>query len=268
SANQILVKIQDNASPITLQRKPDGSLFGEGTAQVNGRTIVGSTDDPENPFVFTPKIGRCSIGSLVQGGSPPNGGLMASSESPVSPIATPSAASVTPSAVSVTPAAASIISSAAPTTPTTTPSSAPSASPVVGSVSLAIASGFANQPGAGNPLGGKTVLVLKESLESILAKAGFAQPGSSMRALTAWARTCETGSPLCKAGIDAMRPYAVASAKLDGNGAFTFTNGRAGTFYLVLQTTYNGMHLVWDLRVDLKPGTNSVTFDQRNATPL
>ncbi|MEP6602218.1 MAG: hypothetical protein ABJB49_10490 [Nitrospirota bacterium] len=65
TANQVLLKIQDKTDPITLQLKPDGSLFGTGTVQVNGRTIVGTTDDPDNPYTFAPKVARCTLGSLV-----------------------------------------------------------------------------------------------------------------------------------------------------------------------------------------------------------
>jgi hypothetical protein len=32
--------------------------------------------------------------------------------------------------------------------------------------------------------------------------------------------------------------------------------------------SYNKQFLVWDLRIDLKPGANSVTLDQRNTAPL
>jgi hypothetical protein len=31
---------------------------------------------------------------------------------------------------------------------------------------------------------------------------------------------------------------------------------------------YNGLHLVWYLRVDLKPGANSVALGQGNTTPI
>ena len=65
NANQILVKIKDTANPITLLLKPDGSLFSDATVQVNGRVIVGTTEDPKNPFVYSPKIGRCAIGTLA-----------------------------------------------------------------------------------------------------------------------------------------------------------------------------------------------------------
>ncbi len=64
TSTQILLKIQDQENPLTLQLKPDGSLTGEGTAQVNGRVIVGTTEDPNNPYVFAPKVARCPVGTL------------------------------------------------------------------------------------------------------------------------------------------------------------------------------------------------------------
>ena len=64
NASQTLLKIQDKENPLTLQWKPDGSLVGEGTVQVNGRVIVGTTEDPKNPYVYAPKIARCPVGSL------------------------------------------------------------------------------------------------------------------------------------------------------------------------------------------------------------
>jgi hypothetical protein len=243
NANQILIKIQDSANPLTLQLKPDGSLFGEGSAQVNGRVIVGTTEDPDNPFVFAPKVGRCEIGSLFVGGAVAANRDVPTTSTGVAPSAPPA--------------------SSAPATPNTG-NSIPAEAPA----SLSILSAFPVQPGVANPLADKTILVLRDSFENILAKAGLVQPGSSTKALTAWAQACETRNPLCQQGIEAVRQYVVASAKLDGNGAFTFDKARAGTYYLVGQTTYNGLHLVWNLRVDLKPGANSIRLDQRNTTPI
>jgi len=65
NGNQILLTIRDDANPIAFQLKPDGSLLGAGPVQVNGRVIVGTTEDPKNPFVFAPRVGRCPVGSLV-----------------------------------------------------------------------------------------------------------------------------------------------------------------------------------------------------------
>ena len=233
TANQTLLKIRDNPTPIGLELKTDGSLFGEGNVQVNGRVIVGTTEDPKNPFIYAPKISRCAMGSLVANGP------------------------VTTNRPATTAASPSGIATAAPNATQSGPSS-----------SLSIVSGFATQPGVVNPLAGKTVLVVKDSLENILAGAGWIPPGSSATAVASWAHACEKSNPSCQQGIDQIRPYVVASAKLDGTGGFTFPNARTGTYYLVLQIPYNGLHLLWNLRVDIKPGANSVTFDQRNTTPI
>jgi hypothetical protein len=107
------------------------------------------------------------------------------------------------------------------------------------------------------------VIVLKDSFDSILARSGWSAP-----ALTTWARVCETNGAECQRGIAAIGPYYVSRALLDNSGSYTFPNARAGTFYLVAQTKYNGTHLVWNVRIDLKPGANSITLDQRNTTPL
>jgi hypothetical protein len=69
-----------------------------------------------------------------------------------------------------------------------------------------------------------------ENTEAALVRAG-GTPQGSYKAVTVWARACETRSPACQLGVEAMRPYVVASGKLDGNGAFTFPNARAGVFY-------------------------------------
>jgi hypothetical protein len=146
-------------------------------------------------------------------------------------------------------------------------SSSPSTAQGAALAQLVITSGFPSQQGI-NPLAGRTVIVLKESFDSILAKAGWSPQGSTMSALTAWVRACESRDPSCQKGIAEMSKYFVSNAKLDNSGSHIFQNARAGTYYLVIQTSYNGVHLVWDLRIDLRPGANSITLDQRNVAPL
>jgi hypothetical protein len=236
SANQILLKIRDKTSPLTLQLKPDGSLFGEGTVQVNGRDIVGTTEDPKNPFVFAPKIGRCAVGTLIAG----------------APVTTPPAASTGTSGVT---------SSA-----TSSPPIANAAQPGA-SAPFSIVSGLPAQPGGANPLAGRTFLVLRDSLENILVRSGWKRQGSAT-ATAAWLHACETRDPSCQVGTQQVRSYLVASTTLDANGGTTFQDARPGTYYLFGQVLLNKVQLVWDLQVILKPGPNSVTLDQRNTTPI
>jgi hypothetical protein len=86
SGTQTSLQIQDKTNPISLLVKPDGSLFGQGTVQVNGRVIVGTTesDDPDKMFVYAPRVERCEVGRLV-GGAAVSGGPMSSTAEATAP---------------------------------------------------------------------------------------------------------------------------------------------------------------------------------------
>jgi hypothetical protein len=231
TGNKTMLTIKDNANPISLQLMPDGSVVGEGTVQVNGRVITGTADDINNPFVFAPRVARCTVGRLVVGDS-----------------------------------AANISTGASAAAPTLLPTAdAGSRAPLAGVTSLTIASG----PGLANLLAGKALLVLKESLEEVLGKAGIsAQAGSSR--ISTWTRACERSQrePICQQGANGFRNDIIARAGFDRNGTAAFNNVPSlGTFYIVVDTSYTH-HLVWNVRVDLKPGTNSITLDERNTTPI
>ncbi|MFY9607785.1 MAG: hypothetical protein WAU45_04120 [Blastocatellia bacterium] len=55
---------------------------------------------------------------------------------------------------------------------------------------------------------------------------------------------------------------------MGSSGRETLPGVPAGSYYLFAVTAHNKQILVWDLRVDLKPGANSVTLDHRNTAPL
>jgi len=235
AGTKAMLVIKDNPNPISLTLMPDGSLTGEGTVQVNGRVITGTTDDANNPFVFAPHVARCPLSRLVAG----------SSASKPSAIAAPAA----PAPVLASASSASVGSSAAP----------------VGGASLKISAG----PGVSSLLAGKALIVLKDSLESVLATAGIsAQAGSSR--ISAWARACERSSrdAICQQGGSGVGNYLVARTGFDGTGMAVFNNvPSSGSFYVVTETP-STHHLIWNLKVDLKPGANSLTVDERNATPI
>ncbi len=228
TGNNTVLVAKENGKPISFQLMPDGSIAGEGTVQVNGRVITGTTEDINNPFTFAPHVGRCEVGRLVAGGVAPN-----------VPVAT--------NTTSAPPADAA-------------PSAAPS-----GGISLTISAG----PGVASLLAGKTLVVLRESLENVLASAGVNAQGRSSR-VSAWAHACEgsQSDPICQAGVNQFRNYYVAATKLDGNGSASFTNiPRLGTFYLIVDTSRTH-HLLWNVKVDLKPGRNSIQLDESNLTPI
>jgi hypothetical protein len=232
TGNNTVLVAKENGKPISFQLLPDGSITGEGTVQVNGRVITGTTEDMNNPFTFAPHVARCEVGHLVAGGAAPN---------------TPIATNTTPTSNATPPANAG-------------PGAVPS-----GGISLTISAG----PGVASLLAGKTLVVLKENLENVLANAGVSAQGRTSR-VSAWAHACESSQsdPICQAGVNQFRNYYVATTKLDANGSASFTNiPRLGTFYLIVDTS-RAHHLMWNVRVDLKPGRNSIQLDESNITPI
>ena len=160
----------------------------------------------------------------------------------------------------------------------TNPSGAAPGSPVggvssqTGAAVLTVTSGFAAQPGAVNTLAGKPLVLFRESFGEFLKRKGMFQgpPGAPAKLppLGVWAYSCQTGSPACKQALYEMRPLSAGEAKTDADGRGVLPRVPPGTYYLFSLAPHNGRLLVWDLRVDLKPGANSVTLDQRNTAPL
>ena len=112
-----------------------------------------------------------------------------------------------------------------------------------------------------NAIGGTSLLVLRKSIETVLSEAGIAGKSS----FKTWAQACETGTPVCRVGQNALLGATVAAAKTDNRG-----NGRtaaipAGTYYVFGRASANGM---WNVKVELKPGDNKVNLDARNVTLL
>jgi hypothetical protein len=234
--NKTMLVVKGNTNPISFQLMPDGSVVGEGTVQVNGRVVTGTTEDINNPFTFAPRVARCEAGRLVADGS---AALNTTSSIPTERDARSTTTS-TPAA-NARPRAAS-----------------------AGSATLMIVSG----PGVANLLASKAIVVLKDSLENILAQAGVSAQGRSSR-VSAWAHACEGSArdQVCQQGVNAFRNYFVARTAFDTNGTATFTNvPSTGTFYVVADTSRP--HLMWNVRVDLKPGVNSIKLEESNMTPI
>lgn len=239
--NKTMLVVKDNAKPVSFQLMPDGSIVGEGTVQVNGRMITGTTDDVNNPFTFAPRVARYEAGRLVTSGSPDNS----------------SAAMIT---ISSTPT-----SNATATTTSTPAANVGPRGATAGSTTLTISSGL----GVANLLAGKALVVLKDSLENVLAQSGVSAQGRSSR-VSAWAHACEGSArdAICQQGVNAFRNYFVAKTGFDANGTAIFPNvPSTGTFYLVVDTS-RAHHLMWNVRVDLKPGANSIKLDESNTTPI
>jgi hypothetical protein len=237
-----VVKIAAPDQPLALAVKADGSLDpgGSGPYQVHGRTVTGQ--DNNDNFTFAPMEQTCNLAVLTPAKAIPSSGGMAAAPM-----------SVASSGAAGAPAAAGGGLSS-PTAP-------------LGNATLAIVSGFPAQPGVPNPLAGHPYTLMRDNFATIVANAGVAvPPGTSPYKVLGMA--CGNRTPDCQKIMNAIKASAAGAVRADANGSGTFPGVAPGTYYLMISSRYNNQSLVWDKPVQLKAGANSVTLDQRNATPL
>ncbi|HLL77030.1 MAG TPA: hypothetical protein VK421_17375 [Pyrinomonadaceae bacterium] len=254
NAGRVLVNIQHGGAPLALELRPDGALSGAGQVQVSGRVMVGSnrrvdentrlvTHDP----VFQPVSDTCGVGVLTpaQGGSAGAGPTAGTgvAPSPARPQDSP------------TPARPNNVSAA--NTPAATAASAV----------LTVTDAFAVPPGTPSPFAGKGITLWRESAENIIRKGGV-RPPPGTSALKAWLNACASGQPICQQAAVAVGPLTVASARFGPGRQAQLPAVPPGTYYVFAVTRHNNQTFLWDLRVDLKPGANAATIDQRNVTPV
>lgn len=128
---------------------------------------------------------------------------------------------------------------------------------------LTVTSGLPNQGGV-NPLAGATVALLNESFESILRKSHAFDGQPSI--LKAWHAACVNRSPLCRKGLEQLEEAVVANGQMDASGKTMLTGVPAGSYYLIsfAISIQSVQGLVWDLKIDLRPGPTSITLNQEN----
>ena len=138
---------------------------------------------------------------------------------------------------------------------------------------LSVASGFTVAAGTQNPIAGRAFVLLRDSFDNVLAKGGFATPEGASPYI-AMLKSCANRSPDCLKASDAINGAGAAGTRLDAAGKATFTAVPPGTYWimgsgvLMAPNPADRKVLFWDLRVELRPGANSVTLDQSNATPV
>jgi hypothetical protein len=206
---------------------------------VHGRVITGQGNNDD--FTFAPLEQACNLAVLTPSKSIPSSGGSAATM-----VASAGAAGVAPAN-----SGGNLATSAAP----------------LGNATLSIASGFPAQPGVANPLAGRPYVLLRDSYASALANAGVNVP-AGMSPYKYMGSACGNRTPDCQKIMDAIKADAVSSVRADSNGSGTFPGVAPGSYHLMISTRYNNQALVWDQTVQLKPGANAVTLDQRNATPI
>ncbi|WP_433967276.1 hypothetical protein [Tunturiibacter gelidiferens] len=138
----------------------------------------------------------------------------------------------------------------------------------LGNATLSIASGLPAQPGTPNSLAGRPYVLLRDSYANALAKGGVSVP-AGMSPYKYVANACGPNrTPDCQKILDAVKADAASAVRADANGTGTLPGVAPGTYYLMISTRYNNQALIWEQAIQLKPGPNSVTLDQHNATPV
>jgi hypothetical protein len=226
------IKIDAPDHPLTLAFQPDGSLdAGSGPYQVHGRIVTGQNDNDD--FTFAPMEQTCNLAVLAPSKTIPAGGGTAA---PGTGAGTAGGGLSTPQAP-------------------------------LGNAILSIVSGFPAQAGAPNPLAGRPYVLLRDSYADVLAKGGVSVP-AGMSPFKYVADTCTSRTPECQKILDAVKVSAASAVRADANGAGTFPGVPPGTYYLDITTRFNNQPLVWGQAVQLKAGSNSITLDPSNATPI
>jgi len=237
NGSQMVVKVLDPGRPLLLHMKADGTLDpGAGPYLVHGRRITGQNN--EGDFTFAPLESTCNLGVLVPG-------------------AKPSAPPTT--MVSNAPANAAGGGRTA---------TAPAGPAVPGNAVLSFTSGFVvAQPGAVNPLAGKTFILLRDSFDNVLAKSGFPVP-AGIAPYRAMVVACAQRTPDCQTATAAINGGTVTGVRADAAGKATFSAVAPGVYYLMGATFTNGQMLEWNIRVELRAGANTIALDARNATAI
>ncbi len=235
------IKIDAPDHPLTLAFGPNGSLDpGSGSYQVHGRTAVGQNDNGD--FTFAPLERTCNLALLAPSKEIPSGG---GSEAAAGPVGLDVRTGAVP------PRGGGLSTPAAP----------------LGNATLSIVSGFPKQAGAPNPLAGRPYVLLRASYADAVTKSGASVP-AGMSPYKYVGSICVNRTPDCQKVMDAVNADAASAARADANGAGTLPGVSPGRYYLMISAPYNGKALVWGQAVELKAGSNSVTLDQSNATPI
>jgi hypothetical protein len=233
TANQILVHVQNSGGPFTIAVGPDNTLRGSGSTTVNGRLVTGMRGDD---VTYTPRTERCEVGSLAP------------------------ASGTTSNAVAAAPPAAAAQTTVAPVSSARTAAPAPSGGNAALAVNARLGTGA-------SPLAGQWFGLLNESIETIFRKAGV-QPAKGSSAVQAWMELCKNKSPQCQQAMQSTGPYRVGKAQFDAGGKASLTGLASGTYYVLASARFNGHLLLWNERVDVKPGTNAVVLEPANAVPV
>ena len=241
NGSQTAVKVNDPGHALLLNMKSDGTLDpGAGSYLVHGRRITGQNNDDD--FTFAPLETTCNLGILVPGATE-RAPAMTTASNGLAPAPANGAGAVRPAAM-------------------------PAGAVTPGNAVLSVASGMAAaQAGAPNPLAGRAFVLLRDSFDNVLAKGGFPVP-AGVAPYKAMLMACAQRTPNCQTASNAINAATAAGVRADATGKATLPGVAPGTYYLMGSTFTSGQILLWNVKVELRGGGNTIALDQRNATPV
>jgi hypothetical protein len=83
-----------------------------------------------------------------------------------------------------------------------------------------------------------------------------------------WEMACANRTPACQQGVQAVAADTVGMAVTDAAGRGQTAPLPAGRYYVFNSVHISNKPMMWNLPVDLKAGTNSLTLDQHNLTSV
>ncbi len=234
-----VIKVAAADHPISLAMSADNSLTPDasGPYLVHGRITTGANDNGD--FTFAPMEKSCNLAALTPAKEIPISGGVAAP-----PPATAAATSYNNGGRLSVP-------------------NAP-----LGNATLSITSGLPLQPGAPNALAGRPYVLLRESYADALVKGGITVPSGTSPYMFVANACGPNRTPDCPKINAAISASAISAPRADANGSVILPGVPPGTYYLMISTRYNNQGYAWGQAIQLKPGANSITLDQKNATPI
>ena len=228
SGGQAVVRVDATGHPVVMALKPDNSLD-PGSGQYEVQGRRITGQDADGDLVFAPLNQTCTLAVLKP--------------------------------VSISTASSSVMASAN-SSGTGMPTNRAATGDAVLSISV-----FPPQSGAANPLTGHPLFLLKDSFDDVLMKNGM-QPPAGKTPMQGWDLACQKALPQCAQAFASLQPYMSGVVKIDPSGTATFLGVPPGSYYVFGTTHANHLALSWDVRVELKSGSNSLVLDQNNAGTL
>jgi hypothetical protein len=132
---------------------------------------------------------------------------------------------------------------------------------------LAIASGFPQEAGKPNPVGNHGFYLLKDPVDTALTKGGFRSP-AGVSPINGMNAVCIKQTPDCQKAVAAIIADSATAVKSSPDGKAVFPAVLPGVYYVFGMGQHQSKPVLWNVRVQIKAGENSVTLDERNLSAL